>query len=297
MNKTILLLAMFAQTTLASFVTAAQTNHAANHPENRPTIRFAPLPMVSKTEVYRQFLPFAHYLESVAAQTVELIYHDSYQSLLDDLTNDRIDLAYLGPLPYVLLQQQPHPFLPLVRFLDEQGNPDYTCCLIRFDQSIADLNTPGAGPIALTQPYSTCGYLMTYTLLQRYQLELDTLPFYYAQKHSSCCTDVVRGTAALAGVKTAIAHQYQNLGVQIIAESDPLPGFLLIANPRTLRTEVIERLQNALLQLDPRHNRADAKITHNWGSAIRYGAIAVENEDYQPIQRLLDNVQIPGVAQ
>ncbi|MDX2479183.1 MAG: PhnD/SsuA/transferrin family substrate-binding protein [Desulfuromusa sp.] len=260
-------------------------------------IRLAPLPMLDEATSIRQFLPFAHYLSDITGKQVDLVYHQNYKVLLDEFMHDNIDLAYLGPLPFVLLMRENPDFVPLVRFVDADGASTYTCSLVAFDRDILNGNFTSTTPVALTQPYSTCGYLLTEHLLNRQSFSLKNTPFYYAGHHSECALNVIRGKATVAGLKTSIAQQYRHLGLQLIEESEPLPGFLLVANPRTLTAEVIEQIRSSLLSLDPRHNPDDATLTAAWGKNIRYGTIPVQVDDYQHIETQLNQIKIPGVNQ
>ena len=184
-----------------------------------------------------------------------------------------------------------------MRFVNADGASTYTCSLVTFDSGATSWKFAPTIPIALTQPYSTCGYLLTEHLLNRHNHSLQDTPFHYTGQHSECALDVIRGKAKIAGVKTSIGQQYSHLGLQLLEQSEPLPGFLLVANPRTLTADTIERIRSKLLQLDPRHNEADAATTKSWGNAIRYGAIPVQDGDYQHIEKLLDQIKIPGVNQ
>jgi phosphonate transport system substrate-binding protein len=259
------------------------------------TIRFSPIPMLPQATISKQFFSFVQYLSKNTGQQVELVYQQDYQKLIEEFINDKIDLAYLGPLPYVILTERDPDFVPVVRFVDARGQSTYTCSLVTFDQNIADLSSSSSLPVALTQPFSTCGYLMTEHLLNQSGLSLEHVPHYYAEKHSECALDVIRGKASFAGVMTPIGEQYRKLGLQFIGESEPLPGFLLVANPRTLPADTIDRLRNSLLHLDPRNNPADAEVTKFWGENLRYGAVPARNADYQPIKDKLKQIIIPGV--
>lgn len=256
-------------------------------------IRFAPLPMLAKSEVEKNFQPFAHYLSTITATDVETIYYENYHTLLDGLINDQIDLAYLGPLPYVSLIQQDSSYVPVVRFVNQDGDATYTCSLVSFDSTLSSLGSAVLPIVALTQPRSTCGYLVTEQMLQQLHTSLDVLPYYYAGQHSTCALEVLRGNAQFAGMKTSIARQYRNLGLTILAESDPLPGFLLVANPRTIDGDTIRIIQTSLLQMKPSATPSGAVTTANWGKMIRYGAIPVRSSDYDVVRQMVDRINFP----
>lgn len=257
-------------------------------------IRFGLLPMLCKCEMEKDFYPFAHYLNKITSTEVEMIYHKNYQTLLDGLINDKIDLAYLGPLPYVSLTQQDPSYVPIARFLNQDGSATYTCSLVSFESPLSRLHNSVVPIVALTQPRSTCGYLVTEQLLQHSGSTLQSLPYYYAGQHSECALEVLRGQAQFAGLKTSIARQYRNLGLNILAESEPLPGFLLVANPRTLSSDTIAKIRSSLLGLKPNKNVRDAEVMARWGRMIRYGAISAESSDYDVIRQMVDRVKIPG---
>jgi|LGVE01.1.fsa_nt_gb phosphonate transport system substrate-binding protein len=253
-------------------------------------IRFAPLPMLSKSEVGKNFQPFAHYLSTITSTDVEIIYHKSYQTLLDGLINDQIDLAYLGPLPYVSLTQQDPSYVPVVRFVNQHGEASYTCALVSFDSPLSKFDSVLLPTVALTQPQSTCGYLVTEQLLQQLHTSLNDLPYYYAGQHSECALEVLRGKAQFAGMKTSIARQYHKLGLSVVVQSDSLPGFLLVANSRTLDGETIRKIRTSLLELN---SPSGAVTTASWGKMIRYGAIPVQSSDYDGIRQMVDRIKIP----
>ncbi len=257
------------------------------------TIRFAPLPMFSKSTITKQFSPFVEYLSKNMGQQVELTYHRNYQDLLSKFIQDDIDLAYLGPLPYVMLIENDPDFVPVVRFVNASGESTYTCSLVTFDRDRSARLSLSKLPVALTQPFSTCGYLMTEGLLNRRGLSLNNTPYYYSGEHSECALDVIRGKASVAGIKTSIGKRYKNLGLQFVEQSVLLPGFLLVANPRTLSADTIDRIRKSLLSLDPLNSPADAEVTKPWGAGIRYGAVSAHETDYQLIKEKLQKIKIP----
>jgi len=262
----------------------------------RRPLRFAAIPLVDKADVIQQFAPFCDYIAKITQRPVELGYHENYKILLDELASNNLDLAYIGPLPYATLTSKNDGFEPVVRFVNSDGSTSYTCALVAFGYKTTK---PGAEKptIAITQPYSTCGYLYSQKLLKTRSIEIEQSNYYYAGHHTTCCLDVINGKAQLAGVKTSIARQYAKLGLRIIAQSEPLPGFLLVANRHTLSEHTIEQIRAKLLQLDSRHNHNDAKIMATWGDMLRHGIVKAKDADYQGIRELFQQTLIPGVAQ
>ncbi|OOZ35641.1 hypothetical protein BOW51_11040 [Solemya velesiana gill symbiont] len=83
---------------------------------------------------------------------------------------------------------------------------------------------------------------------------------------------MARGKYDVAGVKTAIANRYQHLDLKSIAVSRRYPGFALVANKNTLKGDVYDAIQKALLALDPATNEELKTRMKDWGRHIRNGA-------------------------
>ncbi len=259
------------------------------------TLHFAPLPMVSAEYLTNQFLPFSRYLSTALQINIELVHYQSYQVLIEAFANDLIDLAYLGPLPYVMLKQKLPDVVPLAQFLNENGESTYTCSLVSFEKTIDLENISPEARIAMPQPYSTCAYLMTEKLLRQQGKSLEQIAYYYAGNHAEAALDVVRGKATLAGVKTEIGELYVPLGLKVFDQRVPLPGHLVVANPHTLSAEQIAQIKNKLLSLDPLHNPEEQLLIAGWGQDIRYGVTPVGSDEYRYIEQLLEEIRIPGV--
>lgn len=253
------------------------------------TLYFAPLPMEQPEEVVKQFKPLLNHLERQLNLQIVIRYSTSYDEILERFRTGQIDLAYLGPLPYVTLRNNfPHAE-PVVHFLESDGQATYTCALIS-----AGAGMPPAGTkktFALTQPLSTCGYLTTDSLLQQQRSSLNKHAFRYLQKHDEVAQAVARGDYDYGGLKASIARNYRHLGVRILAESPPLPSFALIANTQRLSPERIAQLRQHLSALAPKGK--DLALMKDWGKQLRHGAIPAADGDYLTVRKMLQNTPIP----
>jgi len=250
--------------------------------------------MLQKEKVLRQIAPMLHYLEKPLGQFFSIDYSESYAEILENFQEKKIDLALLGPLPYVQLREKYPDAEPIVRFLDKDGKGTYTCSLITGIESGLSTTAALKGKrLALTQPPSTCGYLCSNALLQQAGLTVQNTEFRYMGNHQEVALAVIRGEFDAGGLKTSIGKQYAHLGLRFLAESKSFPGFLLVANKQTLSPEQITIIRDTLLQLRPLDNAAHAAQTRTWGMNVRYGATTALDSDYDIIRDALQNITIP----
>ncbi len=253
------------------------------------TLYFAPLPMEQPEEVVKQFKPMLTYLEKQLGATIEIKYSTSYADILEKFRQGQIDFAYLGPLPYVTLKEKFSSAKPLVHFLEKSGKPSYTCALIGSDSKLPK-NVKGK-TFALTQALSTCGYLSTDGLLHKQGSSLEQNKYRYLGKHDEVALAVARGDFDYGGLKTAIAQNYQHLGIQILAETAPLPSFALIVNGNRMPAARIEAMRAALARLRPEGD--DKALMAEWGSNVKYGSIDAKDSDYDVVRQLQRQAVIP----
>ncbi len=261
-------------------------------PASAALFTFAPLPMEDPATVIRQFKPLLSYLGQQTGHDFRIRHSRDYGELLRRFRAGEIDLAYLGPLPYVDLKAGFGAAMPLVHFLEKSGQADYTCALI----SAGMLNTrfgKGNMRVALTQPLSTCGYLAANTMLKAQGADLNKSLFRYLGTHDDVALSLVRGDYDLGVVKTALARRYGHLGVRIIRETGRLPAFSLIVNSSRIPKRDLDAIRSALIALRPADNPADARITATWGENIRHGATPALDADFDSVRRMRGKLRIP----
>lgn len=254
-------------------------------------IRFAPLPMENRETVVKQFQPMLRFLEEQLNLTVTLIYTDSYEDIIDKFRAGAIDLAYLGPLPYVELRKQDSQAEAIVHFNEQSGKPFYTCAIAAMADGAIPLAGLSGRRIALTQPLSTCGYLSVAGMLRGHGSTIEDNRYAYLDKHDTVALAIVRGEYDIGGLKSAIAKKYRHLGLAILAETPPLPGFGLIANRATLPAETIRTIQDSLTQLAP--TGKDRVMLETWGENLRFGAVPASDGDYDQVRSLKGSSPIP----
>lgn len=254
--------------------------------------RFAPLPMEQPETVVKQIRPMLGHLEAATNARFHIEFNADYAEILKKFRAGQIDMAYLGPLPYVALKEAYPLAEPIVHFIEKSGKSSYTCAIVMAGAK-APLSSLKGKKIALTQPLSTCGYLATDGLMRQAGVNLEEAKYRYLDKHDEVALAVARGEYDAGGLKTAIGKKYAHMGLNIVAETAAMPGFALIANGRTMSRADIEAIRKALTNLKPLKNLEDAEMTRGWGDNIRNGAVLASDSDYDSVRKLRARADIP----
>jgi len=238
-------------------------------------IHFAPLPTKSPSQNVKDFLPINKFLKEKLSLHINYVYKKDYQDILDGFKDGTIDMAYLGPLPFISLRKDYAYAEPIVTFKQSNGSSKYRCVIAKFRGDKFDKNKQIK--VALTQSLSTCGYLMTSILLKdKFHIDLKNQKYKYTMSHTNALISVVKGQFLLAGAKKRIAKKFKSLGMEIIAQSEFLPGFSLVVNTKTLTTKQITDIQNVLLDVPKEKYKS-------WGGISSNGLEKAHIEDYNSL--------------
>ena len=180
---------------------------------------------------------------------IKYIHKNNYQDIINSFKDESLDIAYVGPLPFKALQQQ-YPYIkPIASVQQNNGTTKYRCVLTKFKKDTIDINKPIT--VALTQPLSTCGFYMTDKLLKEHlNIELKEQKFQYLMSHTKAILSVLGGENIIAGAKDTIVLKHKTVGMEVIAQSEPLPGLILVANTRTLSAKQIKQIKQTILNLE-----------------------------------------------
>ncbi len=252
---------------------------------DKKIIHFVPPPTQKALKNIKDFLSMSYYLEQQLSLDIKYIYKKDYKDILQGFKDQSIDMAYLGPLPLISLVQQYPQAEPIIIFKNKKGMANYRCVIAKFKNDSFDRNSLAKNQplkIALTQPLSTCGYLMTERLLkEQFSIDLKQQQFHYTMSHSNALLSVVKGEFLLAGAKDSIARQFESLGMEIIAQSELLPGFSLVVNKKSLSQKQIDAIRSTLLNVPE-------EIYSHWDGPPASGMIAASIADYDSLNTTID---------
>lgn len=252
----------------------------------KDTIVFAPLPLEDTKTIHLKFMPIIKYLEKKMQKKIVLDYNQNYNEILKKFMTGKVDLAYLGPLPYLSLEKQYDHTQALVNFKNKKGTISYTCSFVTFVSNQTQIENIKNETIALTQPLSTCGYLFVHDILNQANVNIQNNWYRYVGRHDKVALSVIRDEFSYGGLKSDIAKQYKHLGLKELKVSKPIPSFVLVANSQTLSAQEIKEIKESLLTA----THYDFKTWHN---SLSYGLQSTELRDYTHLRSIIKNIPLP----
>ena len=239
----------------AAFAIAVSAQAAPN--PDPDTLKVALLPDENAGTVIKNNQPLKEYLETTLGKKVELIVTTDYSSMIEAMRHGRLDLAYFGPLSYVLARQKSEiePFAAL----KSKGSTTYQSVVIANVasgvKSIADVKGKN---VAFGDKASTSSHLIPKSVLAEKGFEAGRdYNEHFVGSHDAVAMAVQNGHAQLGGLSRPIFESLVErrvvdpAKVAVLEYSKPVPQY-----PWTLRSnlkpELKEKIRGAFLAIkDP----------------------------------------------
>ena len=249
---------------------------------NPDVLKVALLPDENASELIKRNQPLKDYLENQLGKEVQLIVTTEYSSMIEAMRFGRIDVAYFGPLSYVIARTKSEiePFAAMV----EGGKPTYRSVLIASEKS--GINAVGdirGKKVVFGDPASTSSHLIPKAMLEDAGLEVDRdYQQNFVGAHDAVAANVANGNADAGGLSEVIWNRLVERKlidvskVKVLGFSKEYPQY-----PWTMRSDLApdlkEKIRTAFLTLK------DPVVLKNFKAE---GFAPVTDKDYDVIREL-----------
>ncbi|MCV7089065.1 phosphate/phosphite/phosphonate ABC transporter substrate-binding protein [Mycobacterium interjectum] len=270
---------------LVVFLLAACGGSHGQTTVNPAVLRVALLPDENAATVIQNNQPLKDYLQSKLGKQIELVVTTDYSSMIEAMRRGRLELAYFGPLSYVLARSKDPDVEPFAGLVEKAGEPPVYHALVigNVSQNIAAIGDLRGKTVAYGDPASTSSHLIPKSMLADQGL---TAGKDYQQQfvgaHDAVAFAVQNGNAAGGGISKPIFETLVQKGtidpakVRVLAESKPYPNY-----PWTMRSDLDSTLKtsivNAFLTLQ------DPAVLKPFKAA---GFAPVTDADYDVVRKL-----------
>jgi phosphonate transport system substrate-binding protein len=230
---------------------------SSNGDSDPALLKVALLPDESPSTVIANNEKLKEYLERELGRKVELVVTTDYSSMIEAVLHGRVDLAYFGPLSYVLARQKANiePFAAL----KSKGSTTYQAVLIaNVAAGIDSVAAVRGKDVAFGDMASTSSHLIPKAMLAEKGLKAEVdYQAHFVGAHDAVALTVQNGKAQAGGLSKPIFESLLKRGVidrnkvKILEESKPFPQY-----PWTMRSdlkpELKEKIRTTFLSLkDP----------------------------------------------
>lgn len=256
-------------------------SHAAPNPDP-DTLKVALLPDENASTVIKNNKPLQIYLEKALGKKIELIVTTDYSSMIEAMRHGRIDLAYFGPLSYVLAKQKSEiePFAAI----KQKGSTTYqSVIVVNTAAGIEKIGDIAGKNVAFGDMASTSSHLIPKSILaENGLLAGKQYKENFVGAHDAVAIAVQNGHAQAGGLSKPIFEALVERGtikgdkVKVLAESKPFPQY-----PWTMRSnlkpELKEKIRVAFLEI------RDPEVLKSF-KADGFGPI--QDSDYDSVRQL-----------
>jgi len=208
-------------------------DHASGQPAPNPAkLRVALLPDENASTIIQNAAPLKAYLEHSLGKDIELVVTTDYSSMIEAMRFGRIEVAYFGPLSYVLAKSKAPEIEPFAVGVSK-GSPTYKSVIItRADGPVKALADIRGKMVGFGDFASTSSHLIPRALLARNGLIGDTdYKYVLLGAHDAVARAVQSGQVQAGGLSQEIFKSLVAKGsidgdkLIILAESDPIPNY------------------------------------------------------------------------
>ena len=167
-------------------------------------IKVALLPDENASELIKRNQPLKDHLEKALGKSVQLIVTTDYSSMIEAMRFGRIDLAYFGPLSYVMAKSKSNiePFAAMVT----DGKPTYRAVVIaNVKAGVNSLKDVKGKKVAYGDRASTSSHLIPKTMFaQAGMLAERDYSQHFVGTHDAVAVNVANGNADAGGLSEKI---------------------------------------------------------------------------------------------
>lgn len=251
-------------------------------------------PYKSPAKLIKAYTPLAEYLAKKIGMPVHITISKDYQTHIEAIGTDQLDIAYMGPASYVSLQKH-YGERPLLARQQIHGKSTFQGKIIaRNDSPLQSLAELKGKSFAFGDPSSTMSHLVPRYMLWKAGVGVEQLARHkFLGSHDNVALAVLTGEYTAGAVKEAVFYKYQKRGLKALSTTPALSEHLFVAS-KTLDPAIVDKLRKALYSL------SDAPNGIAIMSSIKpdmTAMVPVKDADYDNLREILRALKQIGVME
>lgn len=248
-------------------------------------------PYLPTAEIITRFTPLADALARAAGRPVKLRIGNNYAEHINAIGEDRVDIAYLGPVSYVKLVAR-YGKKPLLARQEVGGQPYLRgVIVVPRDSPLKMLAGLKGKRFAYGDPDSTMSHVIPQHMLQRAGVPDSALSHHaFLGSHHNVVLAVLSGDYDAGAVKEEVFQAQASKGLRALASTPPVADHSFVTSSK-LPAALTEALRRTLWQLkETPQGRSILNTMHPNMTAL----VPAQDSDYDSLRAAIgDNIRGP----
>jgi len=253
----------------------------------QPPIVMAIHPYLNADDLKNRFTPLANYIGKAINREILVKVGRTYDEHLQAICHDEVDIAFIGPAPYIKLMSRNQNKHLLAKFSMQAQEGYYGHIVTRQDSKIKSLSDLIGKSFAFGDPNSTMSHLVPLYMLQEAAIikeELGHSQFLYA--HRNVAHAVLAGDFDAGAIKHEVFQEFSTKGLRELARTPMIPSHLFIAG-KHVPDELISIIKEAMFSIDQDpYGLYALKSIHKQLQAL----VPVKDSDYDQLRHILNQI-------
>jgi len=251
-------------------------------------------PYLPATELIDRFTPLTEYLSKKMGEPVILEIAKDYQIHIDKTGKDELDIAFIGPAPYVKMVEL-YGKKPLLARLEINGKPTFQgIIIIKKESSLRNLTDLKGKRFVFGDPESTMGHLVPRFVLLNAGVRVEDLASHmFLSNHNDIALGVLMGDYDAGAVKEDVFFKFEKRGLKELARTPEISEHVFVTRS-TLQPQKVRALQEALYHL--KDNEEGRKVLSTVRDHLT-GMVPAADSDYDNLRIILQRLKKEGIRQ
>jgi phosphonate transport system substrate-binding protein len=240
-------------------------------------------PYLPAAEIQNRFSPFAAYLSRELGRPVTVRVGGNYAEHERAIGNNQVDIAFMGPAPYIQLSDS-FGTKPLLARFQVNGQPNlYGVIAVRKDSAATTLTSLRDARIAFGDPESTMSHIVPRYLMLQAGIPKGAARHKFLGSHHNVALGLLAGDYDAAAMKKEVFDEFAPRGLRALIITPGVPDHLFVTRADMPLAD-IKRLREVMLRLkDQPDGPAIMEKMHKGLSAL----IPAAESDYAPLRKMI----------
>jgi len=249
-------------------------------------------PYLAPRDLYKRFTPLANYLGQQTGQPVRIVITQDYQEQIDDMGADKLDMAFMGPAPYIKMVDA-YGKKPILACVETNGKATFSgTIIVRQGSPLKKLADLRGKRFAFGDRNSTMGHLVPVYVMGKAGVTADTLDGYeFLGKHENVALGVLSGDFDAGAMRADVLPRYEKRGLKMLARTPEFPEHLLVASNR-IPAKKVRALRKALYDMN---KSAEGRAVLTAVKEDMTGMVPAADGDYDGLRDIVRQLERQGI--